>query len=327
MSEEIAISMDFYSDWVDLLRDSLERMGYSIDRAQDPSKICCTYFNAARRRIAPRPRRILISREFSCPLAYLSGLQLLEDKVRGGQDLTPHLSRKILESDFDDPILNDWGIQHFHLGRTHDKRGLTRGTPYILLARVTNDEFYMIDVVGHDLWHHRRYVDILHSNWPRSIEPWKCSGALGLSDAPSDEAVKMLRTGHVNYMVQTEDGTIYCPIGGGYANSGISLEASRQCASAERLMENMENLVKEHGKEILRRARRDESTTFSSFHFRLVLRHDGAYAVDEQERIAFRLTDQARCSILYGQPSLPLRLCKEDWAVQLHNGIGTDPSM
>jgi|GEM_PF-1305928 hypothetical protein len=312
LSAEIAVSMDFHADWIALLRESLVSIGYPSVSEEDELSVCCMYFNATRRRIVPRPRRILISREFSCPPDYLPGLQLLENKVRSGQDLTPHLSRKILKLAYDDAMLNDWRIYHFHLGLTYDDRGLIQGTSYILLARVTNDEFYEIDVVEHKLWHHQRYVEILHSNWPSSIELWKCGDILGLSHTPNDEEVKTLRRGRVNYMLRTEDGTIYCPIGGGYATSAMSAEVVRRCLQARQLLIRMEKAVKEHGERILQQELRDGKTTCSSFHFRLVLRNDGAYAVDEQALMAFHLKERRHCGLLYGHLSLPLRLCEDE---------------
>lgn len=308
LRQEIAISMDFYGDWIALLRESLENKGYCVGQTDEDFKVCCLYFNAAKRKIAPRPRRILISREFSCPPDHLPGLQLLEDKIRSGQDLTPHLSRKILIPNYDDLVLNDWGIHHFHLGVAYDKGGLIQGTPYMLLARVTSDEFYMIDVVGHELWHHRRYVEILHANWPRSIELWKCGDGGNLVDPPDDEEIKILRGGHICYMVQTEDGTVYSPIGGGYATSGMSVEASRQCAWAERLLERMEVTVRKQGKEFLLRQQQVGTVTCSSFNFRFELGSDGPYAVDERAMTAFRVGDRRRCEVLYGHPSLPLKI-------------------
>ena len=309
-TEEIAVSVDIYSDWIALLRESLENTGYSIGPTEDDFTVCCLYSNAAKRKIAPRRRSILKSRELSCPQDHLTGLQFLEDKVRNGQDLTPHLSRKILKLAYNDAMLNDWGIYHFHLGLTYDDKGLIQGTSFILLARVTNDEFYEIDIVEHKLWHHQRYVEILHSNWPRSIELWKCGDILGLSDTPNDEEVKTLRRGRVNYMLQTEDGTIYCPIGGGYARSGMSIEAVRHCLAARKLLGRMENPVRKHGEEMLREEVQDGRMMINSFNFRLELRTDGVYAVDEQARIAFLLKERSQCSILYGHPSLPLRLCE-----------------
>jgi len=327
LSEEIALVMDFHADWTALLRESLDSTGYSTMPEEDGSRICRTYFNVAKRRLAQRPRRILLAREFACPPDHLAGLHLLEDKVRNGEDLTPHLSRKILKLAYNDAILNDWGIYHFHLGLTYDRRGLIQGTPYILLARVTNDEFYMIEVVEHELWHHQRYVEILHSNWPRSIELWKCGGILGLSDPPNDEEINTLRRGRVNYMLQTEDGTIYFSIGGGYSSSGMSIEAARRCLAARKLLRKMENAVRKHSEKILRQELLDGRTTCSSFHFRLVLGNDGAYAVDEQAMMAFQLKERRHCTLLYGHPSLPLRLCDDAWTQPLSDGVEESPGL
>lgn len=299
--------MDFYADWVVFLKESLEKAGYPV-KLEDRDSICHVYFNAAMRRVPALSRKILTAREFTCPEEHLQGLLYLEEKVRIGLDLTPHMSRKILRLDYDDHILNDWGIHHFHLGLSYDDKGLIRGTPFILLARVTDSHFYMIDVVGHNLWNKCRYVEILHSNWPRSIEIWKCEGSEGLDHPPDDEAVRILRSGDINYPVQTEDGTCYMPMGGGITTSGVSINAVRKCLKARKLLEYFEKAVREEGTSILQNQLEGGTIAHNSCSFRLELRRDGAYAVGQRMEVQFFFGDRRTCSHLYGDPSLPLRL-------------------
>lgn len=179
----------------------------------------------------------------------------------------------------------------------------------------------MIDVVRHDLWHDRRYIEIMHSNWPRSIERWKCTGVLALSDPPDDEAVNVLRGGHVGYMVQTKDGTVYSAIGGGYSTSGMSVQVVRTCKKAELLLAHIEDFFKKQVGSALLVQGLDATTKSSRFHFRLALLNDGAYAMDEQSLLGFRLMDRGDCQVLYGDPSLPLRLWEERRQIVLKSWI------
>jgi hypothetical protein len=51
------------------------------------------FFDAERRRIAARPRSIEIGGDFICPTDRQDGWTALQDKIRKGEDLGPHMSK------------------------------------------------------------------------------------------------------------------------------------------------------------------------------------------------------------------------------------------
>lgn len=66
-----------------------------------------------------------------------SGYKTLKAKFANGDDVTPHLSSNILNDTYEDYLLNDWGIHHFHLGQNISD-GFAGRTGPLLFALITN---------------------------------------------------------------------------------------------------------------------------------------------------------------------------------------------
>jgi hypothetical protein len=86
--------VDFYNDWINLLKHWMLNMGYEIDII-DQEKISFNFFNLQKRLVSTIPRKVLFSKDFSCPDHLQAGLNLVINKIEKGIDLTPHLSKNI----------------------------------------------------------------------------------------------------------------------------------------------------------------------------------------------------------------------------------------
>ncbi|MBW4490346.1 MAG: hypothetical protein KME12_21415 [Trichocoleus desertorum ATA4-8-CV12] len=274
---ELSLTIDFQKDWIDILNQRLIKDGYSVNPNIDT---CIQYFNTLRRRIESKPRKILVSQEFTCPKKYRAGIKLIRQKVKHGKDLIPHLN-KIRSPGDPDPLLNDWGIHHFHLGTSIEKSGFIKRTGPLLFARVTDDNFYMLDVIGHGSWSQQRLIEIIHHNWPRSIELFKVPEGYRLANTPvTDEDIAQLRKYGISTSIQVPDGTIYSLLGGGYSVSNISLDVRVTCNCYARTIKNLENHVKENLPNLIEYLRQQGANLSSSLHFQLELKNDKAYAVE-----------------------------------------------
>ena len=217
------LQMDFKSDLANIGRIELVNMGYSLPDDLPQDDVSLLYLNALRRRVPPRPRTLFRSREFECPDPLKKGLELLETKVASGGDLNPHLSRKIVKLKYDDALLNDWHIYHFHLGTDFMANGLIKGTEIVLFARVTEECFYEISMAGHGSWSDTNLIEVLHVNWPDSISQFRNNGVTGLTHEFNSHDIERLRKHQINVgMLKTADGTFYAQPGGGYSLSGMS---------------------------------------------------------------------------------------------------------
>jgi hypothetical protein len=119
------LKADFESDWIAHLRGQLARVwgAAEVERLLDRD-VPNYYFETFRRRLARRERVIKIADNFQCPWEAEAGWRVLQNKVRQGDDLNPHLSRRHASLANNDGLLAEWGVYHFHLGLTLMIRGM-----------------------------------------------------------------------------------------------------------------------------------------------------------------------------------------------------------
>lgn len=233
---------DIEANFVEDLKNEFARMlrkaGYSIAEGDlTVFEVATRYLNALRRSIPRQPRALRRSAGFACPPELESGLALVEQKAAAGAALVGHQSTKLVVLEFNDALLNDWDIHHFHLGTTaHPKvPGFVARTGPVLFARVTDSTFDLIDVRAHGTWHEQELIQIVHANWPESLAHHR---AVGLqAERWSDETVKTFRSKNLSYLLTMPDGVSYFSPGGGAVMSGLSVQvvtaAHRLIASAQ----------------------------------------------------------------------------------------------
>jgi hypothetical protein len=193
--------------------------------------LCMHYLNAVHRRIFPRPRLVerapgLASNPLAQPLA--EAIDEIEGASNRGEDLSPRLSRSVDELRHHDGLLNDWGIHHLHLGPLGSGLGARAGrSGPLLFVFVLEDRMYFLDVLqhgrGHRPWIRRGLVETIHGNWPDAISRYRVDVA-GIAHLKDDQ-VAIARSKNLSMFVQTKDGTVYAPLGGGYMSTGLSTRA------------------------------------------------------------------------------------------------------
>jgi hypothetical protein len=136
------------------------------------AELMIDYLSWHSRYVGWRPRQIVTEPPaFGNPLwtKCSRGIQVLLEKVRNGQDLTPHLSlsphtegytpasrakgasneERWSDKDF---LLNIMGFHHFHLGERLEQKGHAARTDELLFAEVTRDAFKIIDLFTHEVF-------------------------------------------------------------------------------------------------------------------------------------------------------------------------------
>src|SRR5262245_57271556 len=106
--------MNFFSDLVDIARDKLIEAGYA-PAGMSVDDTLRAYLNVAHRRVPVRKRTTHRAKAFSCPPEHQAGLDQLLQKSESGGDLRPNQSTSLDRQKFNDAVLNDWAIHHFHL--------------------------------------------------------------------------------------------------------------------------------------------------------------------------------------------------------------------
>lgn len=142
-------------------------------------------------------------------------------------------------------MLNDFGIQHFHLGRSASPTNpqLIEGTRELLFAVVTPDSFYAIGIYRHGDWNKVELLDRISENWPELLEPFTLKGVIGLSRNVSDEEASKLRANGINVPRQRADGGVQFGMGGGVATDGSSIAVRMQCDKIILLLDDLAKRV------------------------------------------------------------------------------------
>jgi hypothetical protein len=266
------VTADFLADWHEMQKAKLSRMGYPTKPGETRETISFAYYNLERRMILSNRRTVHQSRELSCPLEHRAGLNEVLKKAAKGSDLRPHQSTKLVRADYDDALLNDWRVQHLHLGTAPDKGipGFMGRTGPVLYAYLTAEDFFAIDVMEHEALAHQRLLQIIHRNWPNLLEPYRLKGVLGLSVKPSDDDIKMSRTQHV--LASTEiDGVVYAPPGGGYASNGTSIEVVLSHDNAVQIFLHLQDHIAQNIDKLVEQEKNEGRGMVPPYHFKLRL--------------------------------------------------------
>lgn len=237
------IKLNFIQDWHDQLKGALANC-WGVDVSEIRGRdIPIAYFNAELRRISSRPREIKVSDIFNCPTKFQPGWDNIQKDVLNGNDMTPYLSKKVDCIDYKDPMLNDWGVHHLHLGYNQGEKFVNR-TGSLLFCLVTDNCLYVINIYSHGEWANSDIIEVIHRNWPDVIRQYAINGDQ-LSCNNTEEHIKTLRKKCCNSLVQMPDGTIYLPVGGGVTCSGHNVQSILMMDRQHLFLKQLEQTIKE----------------------------------------------------------------------------------
>ena len=264
--------MSFYNDIASYCEKKLLLLGYTLNNKSDRD-IIYIFMNHHHRRIKTKPRSLYFSRELknSIPDKYKSNFNLLCKKIKEGASLQEHQSRKINRL-YNDSLLNDWFIHHFHLGNKLDKNGLIEGTEHILMAMVFDDSFYAIKVYTHGEWANQEIIKIAYNNWPSMFK--EKFYTYDYSHPPlTDSEVVEYRNKHIICPVVMDDGSRHWT-GGGYMVNGESMTICFKLIKLRKECEALEEWLSKNKTHIITEAE-SKGIVFSSIH-EFCLVHNGS---------------------------------------------------
>ena len=204
--------------------------GYSVASVEnDERKALAAWHKLGRYEVPRKPRQVLTACGFD-PLGHEAGLMNLQDAVERGDELSVYMTSRNADVTNKDGLLDHWDIRHLHLGTELDlQTGRIKRTRHILLCRIDYDCAYFLKVVPHGPsspapWYEQNLIDIIHRNWPWSIERARLRGVNGISHKHDDDDTKQLRDANVVAIVQVDDGTVYMPPGMGTTGDGTHID-------------------------------------------------------------------------------------------------------
>lgn len=220
------IGLDFKRDWIGYLhKTGLPACDLKYKERLSPEENTIRFLNAYNRRIpSAKARKVHPSKELLIPAQFQQDYDALIALIQAGSDLRPYLSRHIVKKkrpDWNDRLLNSWGIQHLHFR--------PEGTSHLLFGVITDADVYLIQVLPHveEQWVNTQLIQILHDNWPETIA--RANHSLMKPEAFSTSKRLWLRGYNANFAVTVADGTVYLPLAGGTTASGDSIEDHYNC--------------------------------------------------------------------------------------------------
>lgn len=283
--------LNFEKDFDEILIEELASLGYPVSTSESADKIRQKYFNLKRRLIDSKPRQVLLSSEFSCPSEHQAGLELVAEKFRTGDDLTPHLSKQLANLEYNDSLLNDWGIYHLHLGTSLESEGsmFIKRTGPVLFTRVEQDKALFISVTPHGSWTNQQMVKVIHDNWPEVIQSYRLNDVIGLSHVPTDAEIGKMRKHGVNSAIEIEPGVVYAPIGGGLTTARTSVEVSLAMIDWNRRLRLYYDYIKNNLQKISEIINEKTGFEGKTLSFKLVVEAGEFFALEQNSKIAFSL--------------------------------------
>lgn len=234
--------IDFKKDWEGYVRGRLKYLGFSYNENESLESNTITFHRISRRLIPLRKRQVFIAKECIIPDNLKAGFNKFVKRIEKGEDLKYYQSRSTKKSSFNDLLLNDWGIHHFHLGNDVETDGYISRTGHLLYAMITNDSVYIIKILEHGKWTDPNLIQILHNNWKQMMKQFVASGIS--SENLTEKQRKTLRNKHCNTAITVSDGTTYNSPGGGIMSSGDCFFDRMNTDKIFAELDNLETIVK-----------------------------------------------------------------------------------
>lgn len=222
-----SLPVNFFADYAAVAARQLANWGHTPSAGASSRELVTLFINLGRRRIEPQPRRVVEADDLVVPPQVQTGYDLMKRTAESGGDLNLHLSKSVMnDADYDDAMLNDWGMHHLHLGSSIATSGPSGGligrTKELVFAVVRPDQIYVVGVGVHGDWTRKRLLEGIHRNWPELLKGRVVQG-LKLANTMTEEEHYQLRKAGIQVISDIGGAGIFS-LGGGYATTGRSLE-------------------------------------------------------------------------------------------------------
>lgn len=281
------IIIDLKEDWRNLIINDLISAGYQFDTSQNVEDITYQLYSTQRREITVSPRKIYKSNAFRCPTSLKKSLSIFESDLENGRNVNCYLSRNMKNLDYNDFLLNDWGIHHFHLSTEIDQDGFKKRSGLLLFAKVTHSAIYFINMLSHGNWTKKNIVNILNENWPDLINKNKLKGITSMTNKIDESIHEKLRKAGITTITELEDGTHIMEMGGGYASDGSSADARIKANNILSLLKKIENNVKEDINYFIQIALNDGVELIGPLQFKLEIEEGKIFVSEENKNVRF----------------------------------------
>ncbi|MFH1356587.1 MAG: hypothetical protein ABII18_05580 [bacterium] len=271
------LQIDFSRDLKNLLLNQLKSGGYHFNRKLELSKIVQQYFNITLREIKATPRTINISNRLKKNMPFGNVRRAFDNIIKlaeSGRNMNHYQSKELINPDYKDRLLYDWGIYHLHLGLCNDHKDprFIARTKDLLFVIVNDADFYCIDILDHDpidSFANQELIETAHHNWPSLLSRHKINAIKVSPNKFLNANINTLRKSGVSYIFTVADGTMYISAGGGYATDGSSISVQMHTDKLLKSIRDLKNTVIKNEKEL--RSQINHKTGINIDHIKLKL--------------------------------------------------------
>jgi len=281
------IKFDFFIDWREFLIKSIKAEGYPVDENQNVDELGIIYYQIKLRKISTKPRKLYKSDVFYCPPKYLTGLSNLENTIINGFDLKPFCSTWLDDLDYQDKMLFDWNIHHFHLGNAMESNGYVTRTGPLAYAFVTEEAIHLIQIFSHGEWTNKDLLNIVDNNWPLLLEPYYIRGVVDIEYELDSIDHQKLRRKNIN-TINKINGKFLMGPGMGLTSDGSSTRAVISKNIACERLQDIEKHFKVIIEELKASIKYDES---KGNRFHLYFLREGVYVGCEDHKIGILISE------------------------------------
>jgi len=215
LKKELIKNLPFFPNDKDTLKE-LE--------AQTISDVMIHYLHWQTRQVPARERRVQIAPELTSDERWKSlkvDINFLLDKVRNGEDLTPHLSKRAHKNGYTptdrirtgevdswedkDQILNTKGFHHFHLDMNIQNSGLAKRTDDVLFAFVERDKFHAIAIFNHSVFEVADETGVMNKERVRMWDIHEKYTTIGMEPGSVYINNMIMTSGHPMYLIRMSD--------------------------------------------------------------------------------------------------------------------------
>lgn len=202
------------------------------------------FMNLEMKLIDSKPRQVLKSDTLQTkkiPLKYSKALKYIECKINRGNNITYHMSKKVLDPMYNDLLMNNWVIQHFHLSDTKTKKGqkFYDRSEYLLFAMFNENQAFLIDIQKHNeknVFARQKLLEIVDRNWPHILRTHNHPDAEFLNNQYSDADLDVIRKKGYCILTTLVNGKVIINPGIGITTSGHNLHVIKRANEAVRYL-------------------------------------------------------------------------------------------
>ena len=210
----------FCNDYIDEIYKNYKLNGFKYNpKERNLTNVLADYISVLITKLVTEvPREIKISKELEAKIANDENLKdnidFMVNKIKNGENINGHLTRKIYNTTDNDKLFSEWGIKHIHLNKkeanTNEEMANNRKGD-LLFCVFTKDTCYLLDALLHDehnVFALINYLRIMKNNWP-GIFLEECVDSHYSWAPKTDEEIVKLRESNINVMAYEIDGKQY----------------------------------------------------------------------------------------------------------------------